>query len=514
MASNKSFVSSPMVDDCDSFISDVSVNSKPSITELYAVNDEAFMVDKKYVNVTDLNLVSDEKVSISYRDDLEKKIDDVQVLDNVVCVDRNKDVYGSEAKTSAVVASVVIKEVGSDNVDVNTDEVVADEDVDLAGNNVFVADKKSVLVDEDVDFCEKNYVVSEQKMFIGDEDVEFAQNNYVVLNALLLTHGSGDFIPIMILYGLSNLRAIYGVDGELYFNFIFDCWILNDDAFIVDKKYVNITDLNFSSDEKVSLSDRDDLEKKIHDVQVLDNVVCVDRTKDVYGSEAKTYAADYVVIKEFGYDNVDVNTNDVVADKDGFKIHVIIDNFLLKAINKVFKRGMVVISDFNVIPNDHNLKFTNHPYKIKFNPDTKARRSKRFHLRTQTTQFEVTKFSDILGMNLNRDLPIDIIGGVIGWETEMTDVEASNGKIVKTLGITLKDSTGIVDCLVTSYLADKLLNYIITHEVKEMFYVKLQYARVHYDGEDPPMIYINKNIGSKLGILGANEDDDGSCVEN
>ncbi|GKB24516.1 hypothetical protein Tco_0863917, partial [Tanacetum coccineum] len=102
-----------------------------------------------------------------------------------------------------------------------------------------------------------------------------------------------------------------------------------------------------------------------------------------------------------------------------------------------------------------------------------------------------------------------IIGGVIGWETEMTDdVEASNGKIVKTLGITLKDSTGIVDCLATSYLADKLLNYIITHEVKEMFYVKLQYARVHYDGEDPPMIYINENIGSKLGILGANEDDD------
>ncbi|GJU69013.1 replication protein A 70 kDa DNA-binding subunit D [Tanacetum coccineum] len=199
----------------------------------------------------------------------------------------------------------------------------------------------------------------------------------------------------------------------------------------------------------------------------------------------------------------------IVQDEKGFKIHVIIDNFRLKAINKVFKRGMVVvISDFNVVPNDHNLKFTNHPYKIKFNPDTKARRSKRFHLRTQTTQFEVTKFFDRLGMNLNRDLPVDIIGGVIGWETEMTDVEASNGKIVKTLGITLKDSTGIVDCLVTSYLADKLLNYIITHEVKEMFYVKLQYARVHYDGEDPPMIYINENIGSKLGILGANEDDD------
>ncbi|GKA75140.1 hypothetical protein Tco_0781518 [Tanacetum coccineum] len=55
----------------------VSVNSKPSVIELYAVNNEAFMVDKKYVNVTDLNLMSDEKVSIYDRDDLEKKIDDV-----------------------------------------------------------------------------------------------------------------------------------------------------------------------------------------------------------------------------------------------------------------------------------------------------------------------------------------------------------------------------------------------------------------------------------------------------
>ncbi|GKC75609.1 hypothetical protein Tco_1126383 [Tanacetum coccineum] len=109
-------------------------------------------------------------------------IDDVQSFWHVVCDDPYKDVYGSEAKTSADAASVVIKEVGSDNVDVNTDEVVADEDVDLAGNNVFVADKKSVLGDDDVDFCEKNYIVSEQNMFIGDEAVEFAQNNYVVSN--------------------------------------------------------------------------------------------------------------------------------------------------------------------------------------------------------------------------------------------------------------------------------------------------------------------------------------------
>nr|GEZ71909.1 hypothetical protein [Tanacetum cinerariifolium] len=75
-----------------------------------------------------------------------------------------------------------IKEAGSNNVDVNEDEDVADEDVDLAGQNVFVADQNSFMGDEAVHFCQKNYVVFEQKMFIGDEDVEFAQNNYVVFN--------------------------------------------------------------------------------------------------------------------------------------------------------------------------------------------------------------------------------------------------------------------------------------------------------------------------------------------
>ncbi|GKA71244.1 hypothetical protein Tco_0777383 [Tanacetum coccineum] len=245
MASNKSFVSYPMVDDC-----------------LYAINNEAFMVDKKYINVIDLNLASDEKVSISDRDDLEKTIDDVQVLDNVVCVDRNKDVYGSEAKTSPAIAFVVIKEVGSDNVDVNTDEVVADEDVDLTGNNVFVADKKSVLGDEDVDYCDKNDVVSEQKMFIGHEDCCVAKRDE---------------------------------NGDADMN--------------------NCTDIpNFAADADTN---------GIDDVQVLDNVVCVDRTKfliefkDVYGSEAKTsVAVDSVVIKEVGSHNVDVNTNEVVADED------------------------------------------------------------------------------------------------------------------------------------------------------------------------------------------------------
>ncbi|GJR19038.1 hypothetical protein Tco_0967565 [Tanacetum coccineum] len=112
MQAYESFVCLPMV-----MIVDVSVNSKPFITELYAVNDEAVMVDKKYVNVTDLNLVSDEKVSISDRDDLEK-----------IC------------KTIAVLLLCCLKGGWIIIVDVNTDEAVADEDVDIAGNNVFVAE--------------------------------------------------------------------------------------------------------------------------------------------------------------------------------------------------------------------------------------------------------------------------------------------------------------------------------------------------------------------------------------
>ncbi|GJS93989.1 hypothetical protein Tco_0800957 [Tanacetum coccineum] len=45
MASNKSFVSSPMVDDCDIYTSDETVQSKVTVTEVLAVKDDAFMVD-------------------------------------------------------------------------------------------------------------------------------------------------------------------------------------------------------------------------------------------------------------------------------------------------------------------------------------------------------------------------------------------------------------------------------------------------------------------------------------
>ncbi|GKF06385.1 hypothetical protein Tco_0037053 [Tanacetum coccineum] len=76
MASNKYFVSSPMFDDYDSYMSDETIQSKVTVTEVLAVKDDAFMVDKKYVNASALNLLSDENVIISDRDVLEKEITD------------------------------------------------------------------------------------------------------------------------------------------------------------------------------------------------------------------------------------------------------------------------------------------------------------------------------------------------------------------------------------------------------------------------------------------------------
>lgn len=67
---------------------------------------------------------------------------------------------------------------------------------------------------------------------------------------------------------------------------------------------------------------------------------------------------------------------------------------------------IAVISDFNVVPNDHHLKFTNHAYYVKFHAETKARRSKRFNLDSNSTGFGLTNISDILCMRLDRDLPV------------------------------------------------------------------------------------------------------------
>ncbi|GKF80335.1 hypothetical protein Tco_0238937, partial [Tanacetum coccineum] len=73
----------------DSYTSDETVQSKVTVTEVLAVKDDAFMVDKKYGNAFALNLLSDENVIISDRDVLEKEVDDVPDVEDVVS-DGNK----------------------------------------------------------------------------------------------------------------------------------------------------------------------------------------------------------------------------------------------------------------------------------------------------------------------------------------------------------------------------------------------------------------------------------------
>ncbi|GKB06378.1 hypothetical protein Tco_0834611 [Tanacetum coccineum] len=119
MTSNKSFVSSPMFDDCDSYTSDETIQSKVTVTEVLAVKDDAFMVDKKYVNASALNLSSDENAIISDRDVLEKEVDDVPDVENVVS-DGNKPLVmlesgkiafnGSHAKSVDVVAVTIMSD--------------------------------------------------------------------------------------------------------------------------------------------------------------------------------------------------------------------------------------------------------------------------------------------------------------------------------------------------------------------------------------------------------------------
>ncbi|GJU74337.1 RNA-directed DNA polymerase, eukaryota, partial [Tanacetum coccineum] len=114
---------------------DESVHSKPYVIDLYAVKDDAFMVDKKNMNVSDLNLTSDEKDLISKKDDLEQEIDDGK-----------DDVFGSEAKTYVAVDSVARNKfyVSDEDVEfpikkVGSNDANADEDVDLARKNLWIS---------------------------------------------------------------------------------------------------------------------------------------------------------------------------------------------------------------------------------------------------------------------------------------------------------------------------------------------------------------------------------------
>ncbi|GJV75827.1 hypothetical protein Tco_1507411 [Tanacetum coccineum] len=120
MASNKSFVSSPMVDDCDSYTSDEIVQSKVTATEVLA------------------------------------------------------DVDGSESKGNDV--DSVVKDkifVSGEDVDSNVKKVdIKDDD-----GNVVVSDEKLFNGDEDVEISQQNYVVTGDKMLVSDEDLYEAKRS-------------------------------------------------------------------------------------------------------------------------------------------------------------------------------------------------------------------------------------------------------------------------------------------------------------------------------------------------
>ncbi|GKD30944.1 replication protein A 70 kDa DNA-binding subunit D, partial [Tanacetum coccineum] len=174
----------------------------------------------------------------------------------------------------------------------------------------------------------------------------------------------------------------------------------------------------------------------------------------------------------------------IVLDEKGNKIHVIVKNGRLSYLNQYFRENMVVLMrNFNVIPNTESYKFTNYPYKISFDRFSFARRSNTFNGDVNNTEFEVTKFCVISSLNLDTYLPIDVTGTVISWEYELREYEVYGSK-VKVLPIKLKDAVGIqITWLVFHILAEKMLGYIISYEVKDKFLVNVENARVFDDGK-------------------------------
>ncbi|GJS01070.1 putative reverse transcriptase domain-containing protein [Tanacetum coccineum] len=157
----------------DSYTSDETVQSKPSVTEVLVVNNDAFMVDKKYVNASDLNFSYDENVIIYHRDVMEKEIDDVLAVDKVSIVDvaGNKDVDGSEHKANDV--DSVVKNSYVFLVDDNDDDV-----------NVVVSDEKLFNGDDGVEIAPQIYVLSDDMMLDSDEVVESAPYKSIIFNDL------------------------------------------------------------------------------------------------------------------------------------------------------------------------------------------------------------------------------------------------------------------------------------------------------------------------------------------
>ncbi|GJX65109.1 replication protein A 70 kDa DNA-binding subunit D [Tanacetum coccineum] len=202
----------------------------------------------------------------------------------------------------------------------------------------------------------------------------------------------------------------------------------------------------------------------------------------------------------------------IVLNEKGEKIHVIVRNGRLSYLNQYFREDIVgLMRNFNVIPNMKSYKFTNHPYKISFDRFSFARRSNTFNGDVNNTGFEVTKFCVIRSLNLDTDLPIDVTGEGISWESELREYKVYGSK-VKVLPIKLKDAVYVVNLKLFHISEEKMLDYIISYEVKDKFLVNVENARVFDDGKDPPMIYIKYQTASKFDIVdGITKDVEGGC---
>ncbi|PWA78154.1 hypothetical protein CTI12_AA218180 [Artemisia annua] len=186
----------------------------------------------------------------------------------------------------------------------------------------------------------------------------------------------------------------------------------------------------------------------------------------------------------------------------GDKIHVIVNNGRLTFLEKYVKEDMVVLlRNFSVILNNTSYKYTKHPYKISYDGVATACRSNTFDADVNKIGFEFTKFCDIISLNLNTEIPVDIEGEVFSWERELRDYEVYGCK-TKMLPIKLKDTLGInLTCLVIGVMAGYLLDYMKSTKNCNKFSMSICNARVYDEGKDPPMIYVNHQIGSTYEIF-------------
>ncbi|PWA74714.1 protein kinase C, Tyrosine-protein kinase, non-receptor Jak/Tyk2 [Artemisia annua] len=147
---------------------------------------------------------------------------------------------------------------------------------------------------------------------------------------------------------------------------------------------------------------------------------------------------------------------------------------------------VVLISNFNVVPNNTGYKYTKHPYRITFDGFEIACQSTTFDSGFNKIGFEVTKFSDIISLNLDTELPVDI-----------QDIQGE----VFTFYIFLKSSLfsrGVeLTCLVMGIMAEHLLDYIKSIQKHDKLLMDIGNARVYDDDKDSQKV-LASNLLYKL----------------